>query len=283
MEYEKFKKLSHKKLKTLSTEEKIEYYNRLREHYLSLPYDETKKDIKSKNFLRAAKILLPIIDLIYPIKLINNESPIDRIENKGIIYVSNHLNSLDQFSLISAIGKDKPLVVLAKNTLLKLKRGVLYNYVGCEFIDLNNLKNIIKVFETLAQDILHGRDILIFPEGTRNTTEKCMLPFHAGAVMLAQETGTKIVPYAINEDYRPFKCENLFVRRGEEFVVSPDDDLNEANEKLEEIVATLIWENMELERDIRTKELNSKIKDDAMRQFVKKRNKLEQQRRKINV
>ena len=278
-----FKRLNSRKLKSLTREEVIKYYDQLRSFYLSLPYNEAEKQRKAQHYLHIGKILIPITDWLYHPTPINNESHIDRIDNKGFIYISNHLNSLDQFSLISAIGKDKPLVVLAKNTLLNLKRRWLYKYVGCEFIDLNNLRTVKTVFETLAKDILHGRDVLIFPEGTRNTTEKLMLNFQMGAVMLAQETGTKIIPYAINEDYRILRHCHLYVRRGGEFTVSPYDDLAEANERLENAVRTLIWDNMELERNTRTHTLNEEIKNDAMKRYYKKRTKLEKQRNRINT
>ena len=278
-----FKRLNSKKLKSLTREERIKYFEELRVFYLSLPYNEVEKKRKAQHYLYIAKKLIFITDCLYHPQPINNETHVDRADGKGFIYVSNHLNSLDQFSLISAIGKDKPLVVLVKNTLLKLKRGLLYTYVGCEFIDLNNLKQIKNTFETLAKDVLHGRDVLIFPEGTRNTTEKLMLDFHVGAVRLAQETGAKIIPYAINEDYRILKHGHLYVRRGDEVFVSPDDDLIEANEKLEETVRTLIWDNMEQERDTHIHALNEKIKNDAIKRYLKKRNKIEQQRKRINI
>ncbi|MCM1371136.1 MAG: 1-acyl-sn-glycerol-3-phosphate acyltransferase [Clostridium sp.] len=276
-----FKRISPKKLKNFTMEEKIRYYNQLRDYYLSLPYDNDLKNKKADNFLKAAKVIISITDWLYNPKPINNENEINRIDGKGIIYISNHQSSLDQFPLISAIGKGKPLVVLAKNTLLKLKRGILYKYVGCEFIDLDNIRSTKQVLEVLAKDILHGRDVLIFPEGTRNTTGNYMLDFKLGAVILAQETGTKIVPYAINEDYKIFKENYLYVRRGQEFNASLDDDIIEANEKLQEIVRTLIWENMELERSMRINNLNKDIREEAYNQFVKKRDKLENQRKKL--
>ena len=239
-----------------------------------------EKKQKEQNFLRVAKIIIPSINFLYNPKIIQDSSQeIERIDGKGLIYVSNHLNSLDQFPIISAIGQDKPLTILAKSNLLKLKRGKLYQYVGCKFIDINDLKSISKTIEELTKIVLHGGDILIFPEGTRNTTDKYMLKFMTGAITIAQNTGTKIIPYAINEDYKFFK-NHLYVRKGEEFLVDIDKDIKSANEELEEIVRSLIWYNMELERG--TKSTMQGEREKAIKYYQKKKSKLEKQRKKIN-
>lgn len=277
-----FKELSPKKIQSLTTEEKIAYYKRLKEEYLKKPYDEKQKAKLDKNFLNAGKVIIPLTDFLYHPKGINTESEIERIDNMGFIYVCNHLSSLDQFPLISVIGKEKPLTVLAKDTLLKLKRGILYKHVGCEFINLNSFKSMNEALDELTKHVFRGRDVLIFPEGTRNVSEKFMLDFKPGAVMVAQKTGTKIVPFAINEDYRIDKNNYLYVRRGEPMTISYDDNIKDANERLEETVRTLMWENMELERQQRVNELDSNIKMEASKYFENKRLKLEKQRKKIN-
>lgn len=279
---EQFKPVSTKKIQGFSKEQKIEYYKKLQEYYLSLPYDEKKRKVNEKRFLRVARVLVTMTDFLYRPKFINFDKPVERIDGKGLIYVSNHLHSLDQFPIISAIGKDKPLIILAKNTLLKLKRGIIYKYVGCEFVDMNSAKSEISAIRELEKSVLHGKDILIFPEGTRNSTKEYMLPFKIGAALIAQETGTKIVPIAINEDYRCLQKNYLYVRRGSEIVVSPYDDLYNKNQMLEESVRALIWENMELEQRKRIEQCDVIKRDDVIRQYTKKQRKLEGERKKIN-
>lgn len=277
-----FKRISTKKIKSLSIEQRKEYYENLRKYYLSLPYDENERIKKEKHFLQVAKVLVTTIDVLYQPKFVGFETPIDRIDGKGLIYVCNHLTSLDQFPIISAIGKDKPLIILAKDTLLKLKRGRIYQYVGCEFVNEKDIKSQITVLRRLSQSILRGKDVLIFPEGTRNSTAEYMLSFKGGPTTIAQETGTKIIPCAINENYKLFKKNNLYVRRGHELIVTPDDDRELANEKLEEAVRTLIWENMIDERRFIITSIDESIKEAAMKQLIKKQKKLEKQRKKIN-
>ena len=61
----------------------------------------------------------------------------------------------------------------------------------------------------------------IFPEGT---TEKGrgLLPFKTGAVRMAHSTGSKIIPFAIEGKYNPFKRLTLIF--GDAYLVSGDTE-----------------------------------------------------------
>lgn len=275
-EEDTFKKLSSRKIKSLSMEEKIEYYKNLREDYLNSNFDEEKSKKDEKQFLLAAKFIITAFDLMYNPKVVNPEM-IPEKEDIGTIFVANHLGSLDQFPIISALGKDRPLHTMISSTLLNLARGYLYKNVGCIVVDLKDLKSQLAGMQEAANIILRGGDVLIFAEGTRNTTEKFMLDFSRGPVTVAQETGAKIVPVTVNEDYKLGK-NNLYVRFGEQITIGIDDDLIVSNDKLRDAVATLVWYNMELEKKNRQEILREEI----IENYYQKKLKLEKQRQKIN-
>ena len=91
----------------------------------------------------------------------------------------------------------------------------------------------------MAIDVLNdGGAIGIFPEGTRNKTDKFLLPFKFGAVSMAKKTGAKIVPFGISGDYN-FRSKNLKIYFGEPFSVD-DLDLEKANEILANKIGELI-------------------------------------------
>lgn len=67
-----------------------------------------------------------------------------------------------------------------------------------------------------------------------------LLPLKFGAVSMAHKTDSYIVPYAITGDYK-FRSNNLMVRIGKPFKV--EDDLEEANQRLEKTIKALMKEN----------------------------------------
>ena len=89
-----------------------------------------------------------------------------------------------------------------------------------------------------AIDILNQDKVVgIFPEGTRNYTQKQLLPFKRGAVTLAQETDSKIVPFAIYGRYLPFH--GLRIEFGKPIDVA-NMELKEAKQLLEDEVRKLL-------------------------------------------
>lgn len=274
----KFKRIfTDKMLGKMTLEERKQYYEDLRCYLKCLDYDKDKIELNEKRFLRAAKVVVSLFEFIYRPKAFGMKKDVGNKNGVGTIYVSNHLGSLDQFTIISALGKDKPLHVVASDTLLKLKRGKLYKYAGCVFIDLNNAKNMLKGLTEVEKILLDGRDVLLFPEGTRNTKDEITLKFRDGAIMASRDTGARIVPLAVNENYKIFG-DSLYVRCGEEFVDDLDDDFEQASEKLREQVVNLIWENAELERKNHyLQQREELIKKQKRKQLI-----IEKQRSKIN-
>ena len=84
--------------------------------------------------------------------------------------------------------------------------------------------------------------ISLFPEGTRNKTNKILLPFKFGAVSMAQKTKSPIVPFAITGDYKLFR-KGIKIEFGEPIDISKME-LQEANEYLMQKVEELIKKNI---------------------------------------
>ena len=77
----------------------------------------------------------------------------------------------------------------------------------------------------------NGWALGIFPEGTRNKTDKVLLPFKMGVVSMAQKTGATVVPYAITGKYK-FWNNKLTCTFLKPFKVGKNEDLEKVNKKL---------------------------------------------------
>lgn len=159
-----FVPLSKEQKESMSTEELGKYFEQLRDYYQTLPFDIETNEKLEKNYVHSLKIGMPVFNLLYkPIILNKDKIP----DGNGIIFVSNHLGSLDQFPIMSAIG-DRPIHFLASSTLLPLKRGALYKNTGSIFVDRTDAKSREASKEKMAQYLLNDSNVFLFPEGTRN-------------------------------------------------------------------------------------------------------------------
>ena len=155
-------------------------------------------------------------------------------ENGRIILAGNHTNYLD--CILVGCATKRCVHYLAKDELMKGPLKILFKSLG--IIPVNRRtkdKNaLINAENMLNEDKLIG----IFPEGTINRTDDIIMPFKYGAVKMAYDTGTDIVPFIITGKYKPFerglKVEFLPAMKVEEDLTASNEALmNKVKEKLE--------------------------------------------------
>ena len=149
-----------------------------------------------------------------------------------VIIAGNHKNALDPI-LVDVCTK-RTVYTLAKKALHDGKFGWFFKGVGSIPVQKGAL--------TTAIDYLNNDcAINISPEGTRNKTSEILLPFKHGAVVMAKETNSKIIPYSITGDYI-FNSDNLKIEFGDPLDVS-SLNVEEANEYLYDNVKRLVLKN----------------------------------------
>ncbi len=238
---ETFIKESIEEINNKSEEGKIKYFAKLKEYYKKLPYDKEKYENQEKNYLKLCKIALPVFNKVFKPVVFNREL---LPKEDGILYVANHNNYYDQFPIISAIGGKITIHFLTATKMLALKRGKLYVKTGSISIDRENKNDRETASDEVKKILLNNGNVFIFPEGRTNRGEDFLLQFHPGAVAIAKETGCKIVPMAVNDNYDK-KDGPLCVRFGEPFTVSPLDDVLVKTEYLKNVIRELKTENIE--------------------------------------
>ena len=188
---------------------------------------------KEKNiWYKVCKIIYTVLlKMLFRPKVYGTEN----IPKEGsLIFAGNHKHAVDPVVVMSST--DRLVHYMAKEELFRGLHGKLFEKIG--LIKIHRGKgNPVAVLQ--AEKILkNGGTIGIFPEGTRNKTEKELLKFRYGTVMIAKRTNTPIVPFAIRGKYRLFR-KGLEIEFGKVIEVS-DMEVEMANEYLKNEVLKLL-------------------------------------------
>ena len=182
------------------------------------------------------KVIKPILGTIYKFyynpKIIGKEN----IPKEGsILIVGNHKHIMDQCNII--ISTKRVVHYMAKKEYFDNRKVAwFFKMSGCICVDRSKKDEDAK---NMALDVLEqGGAIGLFPEGTRNKTNKFLLPFKYGAVSMAKKTDSYLVPFGITGDYK-FRSKNLVIRIGKPFKVT-NMELEEANKRLAKSIGKLM-------------------------------------------
>ncbi len=148
------------------------------------------------------KIVRPPLAFLFKLIYRPEAEGTENIPAEGkIILAGNHTHLLNCFSV--ALATKRCVHFVAKAELMKGIGKYIFPGLGIIPIDRStNGKEAILETEKYLED---GKLIAIFPEGTVNRTDDPMMPFKGGAVKIALDTGSDIVPFAITGKYKPFK------------------------------------------------------------------------------
>jgi 1-acyl-sn-glycerol-3-phosphate acyltransferase len=110
------------------------------------------------------------------------------------VVVSNHESFADILLLCNLPWEMK---WMSKVEILRIPYlGWMMRLAGDIPVDRGSSKSAVKALEQSRQTLRRRVSVMIFPEGTRSTSEE-LLPFKDGAFRLAIKTGTPILPLAI--------------------------------------------------------------------------------------
>ena len=159
---------------------------------------------------------------------------VENIPEEGpIIFVGNHRHAFDPIVVMT--HTNRIVHYMAKESLFKGIHGKIFESIGLIKV-YRSKSNPLAVIE--AEKILkQGGAVGIFPEGTRNRTNQELLKFRHGAVAIAKQTNTPIIPFAIKGDYKLFK-KGLSIEFGNPIDVSKME-VEEANNYIRNEVLNL--------------------------------------------
>ena len=111
------------------------------------------------------------------------------------IYVSNHESSMDIPAVFHSIKI--PLFFIAKKELKRIPfMGWYMALIGMIFIDRSNKEKALSSMRKAGEIIKEGKNVISFPEGTRNKDGK-IGTFKRGSFLMASSADIGVVPVAI--------------------------------------------------------------------------------------
>lgn len=158
-------------------------------------------------------------------------------KNGPIIFAGNHIHAFDP--LVVAMSTKRQIRFFSKIELVKGPFGFFFKLLNV--IPVDRSKKNPNALSDAVKSLKDNEAICIFPEGTRNRTDKLLQDFKFGAVSIAQKSGAYIVPFALKGKFKIFKS-TITIEIGKPFKVEEHVELVRANDKLKKTVEKMLLE-----------------------------------------
>lgn len=159
------------------------------------------------------------------------------------VIVCNHNSLMD-------VPVTTPFMARANKTIAKKDFvavpvfGWIYSF-GSVLVDRKNESSRRKSYEDMKQVLNTGLDMVIYPEGTRNRTNKPLTTFHDGAFRLAADTNKPVVPAVIFNTRKVLPVNKPFFmlpHKLEMHFLAPIESTGISSKELKEKVYKIMWD-----------------------------------------
>lgn len=133
-------------------------------------------------------IIGPLVRLLFPMRVVGREN----IPDGGALLCANHANGWDPILIAVALPRDARFTVMGKEEIFKIPvLGWLLRKAG--MFPVRRGGNDLTAMKTAMQSLTDGKQLLVFPEGTR-VDHPGQVEAKGGVVVMATRTGTPLVP-----------------------------------------------------------------------------------------
>ena len=122
-------------------------------------------------------------------------------EQDGFLMCGNHQGIFDIVAIVDSF--ERPLAAVLKKELAEIP--FLKQVIQCTKsfpMDRDDVRQSMKVIQSTAKELKDGRNMIIFPEGTRSKMGNQMGEFHAGSFKCATMAKAPIVPFAFIDSFK---------------------------------------------------------------------------------
>lgn len=176
----------------------------------------------------------PLLWLVYPTKILGKE----RFPGGGGLCVCNHFTPMDANPILCRLIK--------KNRHVMIKGEMFKNRLVGDFlramggIPVRRGEADLAAVKEVMSALKKGEKVVVFPEGTRNTSGEDLLPLKNGVALMALKTRSQVIPFMYYDKSGFFKKNYLLV--GHPFTF--DEYYDMPSHEIEDRVTALMREKM---------------------------------------
>ncbi|MBQ8519517.1 MAG: 1-acyl-sn-glycerol-3-phosphate acyltransferase [Agathobacter sp.] len=122
-------------------------------------------------------------------------------DKDGFLMCGNHQGIFDIIAIVESF--DRPIAAVLKKELNEIP--FLKQIVQCTHsypMDREDVRQSMKVIQSVTKELMDGRNMVIFPEGTRSKDGNNMGEFHAGTFKCVMKSKAPIVPFALIDSFK---------------------------------------------------------------------------------
>jgi 1-acyl-sn-glycerol-3-phosphate acyltransferase len=125
----------------------------------------------------------------------------ENIQDRNVLFVSNHQGNFDIPVIMGYIPKLKGFVAKIELAKMPIVSGWMKK-LGCLFLDRKDPRQSLKTILKGIEELKEGKNLVVFPEGTRSKGRYTIGEFKKGSLKLAIKSGVPIVPVTIDGTYK---------------------------------------------------------------------------------
>lgn len=124
-------------------------------------------------------------------------------KENGFIFFPNHQGLFDVLVFLESCPRPFSFVIKKEASNIILLKQIV-KALGAYAMDRDDIKQSMKVINSVTEDVKKGKNFIIFPEGTRSKMGNKLLEFKGGSFKSATKARCPIVPCALIDSFKPF-------------------------------------------------------------------------------
>jgi len=129
-------------------------------------------------------------------------------KSNGYILFPNHQGMFDVLAVIEA--SPQPFSVTPKKEVKNIPfLKQVFACLRAYMIDRDDVRQAMKVIGKITEEVINGRNYIIFPEGTRSKNGNVMGEFKGGSFKAATRAKCPIIPVALIDSFKPFDTKTI--------------------------------------------------------------------------